>query len=280
MKPTRYISYAILLLVASVPLSPLYASNVSIPEKKIVVIIASYNNQNWYEPTLKSLISQDYENWEAIYINDASTDETQRCVQQYLEKYDIHHRVTLINNPTRHGALANQYHAIHACNDTDIIIILDGDGDRFTDNQVLSYINAVYANPTIWLTYGQYRLIPSKRKGCCRAFPQDYINNNSFRLYPLWILSHPRTFYAGLFKKIKKEDLQINGEFLSVDSDQAMMFPMIEMASDHFMYISKTLYDYNTANILCDFKIHAQEQRDIELVIRNKEPYEKIESLF
>jgi hypothetical protein len=43
----------------------------------------------------------------------------------------------------------------------------------------------------------------------------------------------------GLFKKIKKEDLLYEGEFVLMSWDIAMMFPMLEMESKgHIAFIS------------------------------------------
>ncbi len=70
---------------------------------------------------------------------------------------------------------------------------------------------------TIWMTYGQFREWPSGRKLVfviiCLA---RVVQRNAFREYSA-IPSHLRTFYAGLFKKIKKEDLMYAGQFLAND---------------------------------------------------------------
>ena len=111
-----------------------------------------------------------------------------------------------------------------------------------------------------------------------RAVPDEVINANGFREYD-WVTTHLRTFYAGLFKRIKKEDLFFEGRFYPVSGDMAMMFPMLEMAGLHAKHLDHLAYVYNIDNPLNDFK------KDIALIlritafIRTNEKYEPVTSL-
>jgi len=109
--------------------------------------------------------------------------------------------------------------------------------------------------------------------------PADIIANNAFRESSV-SPSHLRTFYAGLFHKIKLEDLQYEGDFFPITYDLAIMYPMLEMARDHFMFCSKTLYEYNIVNPLNDFRVAHDLQIECDRVIRARDRYEKIESPF
>ena len=146
----------------------LYASE--IPEKEIVVVIPSYNNIDWYERNLSSILNQEYENFRILYINDCSMDGTDEAVEHFAKEHsrglfraitfdegssegipettskfkeEINREkafFTLVNNLKRCDTLANQYRAFHSCNDHEIIITVDGD-DWLTDNGVLKKIN-------------------------------------------------------------------------------------------------------------------------------------------
>ena len=59
---------------------------------------------------------------------------------------------------------------------------------------------------------------------------------------------HLRTFYAGLFKKIKLGDFLFQGQFFQAACDTAFMFPMLEMAGNKAVHIQDILYVYNQAN--------------------------------
>lgn len=243
-----------------------------IQEKEIVVIIPSYNNIQWYQKNLDSVRDQDYNNYHVIYIDDASKDGTGDAVQQYVKDNNIHDKITVISNQANKGALANIYEAVHSADNKAIIVTLDGD-DWFAHNKVLATINNAYSDPNVWMTYGNYTHYPEQRMGSCNAsIPQNIVQQHAYRRYT-WCTSHLRTFYAWLFKKIKKEDLCDEKGFYRVTWDQAFMFPMLEMAAGRWRYISETLYVYNVQNPLNDFKVRLREQLLAERAIRAKKPY-------
>ena len=53
-------------------------------EKEIVVVIPSYNNEQWYERNLQSILEQNYANFRIIYVNDCSQDRTGECVEKWV----------------------------------------------------------------------------------------------------------------------------------------------------------------------------------------------------
>jgi glycosyltransferase involved in cell wall biosynthesis len=243
--------------------------------KEIVVVIPSFNNKEWYERNLHSVFMQKHTHYRVLYIDDCSTDGTYDLVNAYIKKNNQEHRVRLIRNTQRKGALENLYQAIHSCPDDAIIVTLDGD-DWFKDEYVLAKIDEVYKDPNVWLTYGQYEVYPDNALGICHAIPDQIIKYKAYRQYE-WVTSHPRTFYAWLFKKVKKEDLQIDGHFFETAWDQAFMFPMLEMAGSHIQFIPDILYVYNQANPLNDFKLRLRQQMYYSWIIRNKSSYTPVE---
>jgi glycosyltransferase involved in cell wall biosynthesis len=246
-------------------------------EHPIVVIIPSYNNQQWADKNVRSVLNQKYTNFRVIYIDDCSTDGTANVVRMVKRKLDVHNRLVLISNEKRCGALANIYKAVHAyCADGDIVCTVDGD-DWLENDHVLATINEAYANPNVWMTYGQFRGEPGKLHGFCRDFPPFIIEHNAFRDYD-WVASHMRTFYAGLFKKIRLQDLVDSGDFFDVTWDLGFMYPMLEMARERHKCIQKIVYVYNVDNPNSDFRIKLLRQWRIERLIRSFERYERIDS--
>ena len=65
-----------------------------------------------------------------------------RC-KEYIKKKNQEHRVTVLENETRIGALANIYRAIHLCSPHKIIVNLDGD-DWLAHHEVLAQLDRVY----------------------------------------------------------------------------------------------------------------------------------------
>ena len=67
---------------------------------KVTVTIPVYNGEKYIGKTLDSLISQSYDNYEIIVVDNASSDKTAELVQKYSQ-------VKLIINDTNIGAEAN-----------------------------------------------------------------------------------------------------------------------------------------------------------------------------
>lgn len=243
-----------------------------------VIVIPSYNNKDFYEINLESVLNQDYQSYHIIYINDDSTDGTGELVQNYIERSGRQNKITLINNESRIGSTGNIYKAVHLCHPHTVIVTVDGD-DWLAHNRVLSHLSSFYRDPNVWLTYGQYIRHPGNIRGHCSQVPDEVIENNNFRQY-LWVTSQLRTFYADLYQKIEKQDLLYNGNFFTMANDLAMMFPMLEMAGEHSRFISDILYVYNVATPFNNHKINRQLQLQMDRHIRKYRRYKPVKKLF
>lgn len=266
--------YVILLMLTTLS----YADFVG--QKPFVIVIPSYNNEQWCRRNLESVFEQQYGNYRVIYINDCSTDTTCQKVESIISEHCKQEHVTLITNRQRRGATYNLYHAIHSCDDREIILTLDGD-DWLAHPHVLSYLNEVYQDANVWLTFGQYEEYPTGQRGFCQDFPQAIVRSNAFRSFQNLPMSHLRTFYAGLFKRIALKDLcDEQGNFLMMTWDKAMMAPMIEMAGERYRFVSEVLYIYNNANPISDHRVDHQLQLSLMHKILSQPTYTRIDNLF
>lgn len=244
-------------------------------DRHFTVVIPSRNNSQWFERNLLALALQTYPNWHAIYINDASTDDTQQKVQNFVKERHMEDKISIINNETRQGAMANIYNVVHMTDDWNVIVIYDGD-DWFDRTDVFEILNRAYQDEDVWLTYGSYQIYPSGQKGeSARQLPQQVIAANSYRKSP-WCTSHLRTFYAWLFKCIKPQDLQLDGTFFAMTYDQAMMHPMLELSNGRSKYIPEILYIYNMDNPINDHRVDGNLQLKIESIVRSAKPYDPL----
>jgi glycosyltransferase involved in cell wall biosynthesis len=241
-----------------------------------VIIIPSYNNVTWCEKNIASALDQKYDMMRIVFIDDCSTDGTYEKVVAYVNQYDTCKRCTVIKNVQRRGALANLFYAIHECANEDICVTCDGD-DWFAHDHVLERLAVEYGKGNVWLTFGQFITYPEGHYGICRAIEPTVIAQKSYRRAP-WVTSHLRSFYAGLFKKIRTQDLQKDGQFFDVTWDMAMMFPMLEMAAGRIAFIPDITYIYNQANPLNDFKNKLEKIMTTERFIRTKPRYAPLET--
>ena len=128
------------------------------------------------------------------------------------------------------------------------------------------YLNHFYC----LITYGSY-LSSKGIQG--KKYPRLIRKLNLYRKY-FWYASHLKTFRHDLWLSIKKGDLlSHNGNYFSVASDLAIMFPMLEMAGDRQEFIKEILYVYNDKNPISDHKIRRKEQILAAKEIRKKKRY-------
>jgi glycosyltransferase involved in cell wall biosynthesis len=253
-------------------------------EKLLVVVVPSYNNEDWYEYNLSSIFMQDYTNYYVIYIDDCSTDNTYALVQDYIKKMGQEDRVRLLHNETRRGHLYNHIRAIYMAEPHAIIVHIDGDDwlrlDEHKRTDIFQMINKIYDDQNVWLTYGSYYRYPYGDLGTCKLFPLEVIEKNTYREFE-WVSSHLRTFYGWLFRSIDLDDLKYQGDdpvyqggFWPAAADLSFMFPMLEMSGGRFLFVPDVIYAYNRANVLnlCEGDMRAV-QNSCARIIRTKKRY-------
>lgn len=243
-------------------------------KNNIKIITPFYNPGEFLETCVNTLVSQKYDNFKILFIDDCSTDGSFDKLPHDNE------RAVIIKNETRKTALENIHNAImNHCNPDDIVVLVDGD-DWLPNKNVLSYINDFYNQHNCWIMYGQANWTDGRR-GFASAYPIEEFKN--IRKSPFRV-SHLRTFRAGLYQKIKEQDSQFScmkdskGDFYKMTYDVAIMFPILEMAGAEKVAFNDTiLYIYNRNNPISDDKVNQQLQWNIHTEISNKKPFNKIE---
>lgn len=228
-------------------------------EKKISVVVPSYNNEKYVEQNLKSIVSQDYKNFEIVYVNDASTDKTLKLVTKFLSNQQIEYKI--ISHEQNRKPSFSRWHGINLCDDNNIIVLVDGD-DWLPHKNILKEINKAYQKNDIWLTYGSYETSSGHRPEIPYKIKESVIRNNTFRTYG-FVYTHLRTFYSWLYKQIPLKMLIYNDQFIPMAADVAEAFCLIELANFRHLYIDKTMYIYNNQNILNEDKVSASKQMQI-----------------
>ena len=229
------------------------------------IIIPVYNAEAYIKNALISVLNQDYENYDVYITDDCSTDNTVEVIQDFIYEYALEDIFSLKLNRTRQYALHNLHDMMQVeCDDEDVFITLDGD-DWLNGDYVLSKLDEIYREESCWLTYGSYQVYPGGGDSSFHVneYPQDIIEAGDFKKDPQWRASHLRTFKAKLAKALTKEDLSDeDGGYYQMTWDQAMMFPMMEMARERIHFVSDTLYIYNDENPINDHKVDRQKQID------------------
>ena len=247
-------------------------------ENHFTIVVPAYNCEEWALKNVRSAAKQDYDNYDFIYINDASTDSTAKILKELNSLWDSHKGSTIIkHNITNRRALPNLYEAVNMAAPGSIIVALDGD-DWLANRYVLSSLNEVYQDPDVWITAGSY--IESIGGNVVRPRVDADFWEGNLR-HKEWTLSHLRTFKKELFQAIRKQDmLDSDGDFYKFTWDRVIMYPMVEMAGPkHFRPISKIHYVYNRNNPIAVDKVHRAEQLRIEAELKKKRPHERLKRL-
>lgn len=239
------------------------------------IIVPFYNAERWLSKCINSLKLQKNTNFECYLIDDMSTDKSATEVKKHIKGDD---RFVLIENKTKRFALGNIVNAIEhcECKDENIIVLLDGD-DWLASSYTLDTLSKTYKEKGCLMTYGSYVYNPTGTRG---VEPSEYsaevIKNNAFR-EDEWRASHLRSFKFSLWKKLDHNDLKDeDGHYYKMAYDQAIMLPLLEMASDRSCYIKDSLYVYNKDNPISVDKIKQLEQYSTAQAIRRKKKYTKI----
>jgi glycosyltransferase involved in cell wall biosynthesis len=276
-------------------------------KNKIKIIVPFYNPGKFLDRCVNSLLTQDYENYEILFIDDCSSDGSFNKIPAVKYKGDengellkdekgepaIESKHPLLDKTKcqnilawrsgeRATALPNLHNGImrFATDPNDIVVIVDGD-DWLFNKKVLSYINDFYnKNSECWMMYGSSKW--TDNRPCCA---KEYTKKDfkSLRKVPFKI-SHIRTFRAGLYVSIAEQDFDYecmknsNGEWYKMSYDVAMFLPMLEMAGKEHVYYNNTpLYVYNRENPISDDKVNQKLQTSIHIEVFNKNPFNKIE---
>lgn len=112
-----------------------------LPEKvfyKIGIIVPNYNYSEWLGKCLDSIASQTYKNFEVIYVDDMSTDNSVEIAKSFINKMPGMKVVELQQKRFNGGARNEAY--LHLSEDVDYVWYVDSD-DWLIDNNVLEDIN-------------------------------------------------------------------------------------------------------------------------------------------
>ena len=123
-----------------------------LPEKrdyKIGIIIPNYNYEHTIEKCLESIFKQTYTNYEIIFVDDMSTDNSVEIVKKYQDYYtDYVLKIVQLKQKRYNGGARNEGY-LHLSEDVDYVWYVDSD-DWLYDDEVLERINnKLQSNPDV-----------------------------------------------------------------------------------------------------------------------------------
>lgn len=119
----------------------------SITHPKVSVIIPAFNIENYIGDALRSLTSQTFRDFEALIIDDGSTDRTAEQVTSFIQQDS---RFKLLQK-TNGGLSSARNFGIHQAKGK-YIALLDGD-DLYLPNKLSTHIDVLDRNPSVGVIY-------------------------------------------------------------------------------------------------------------------------------
>ena len=250
-------------------------------QNKFIIISTVYNKSKWVRFNVNSVKQQSYKNLIAAYAYDLSED---KSIWELYRSIGEDNRFHIISNedrdnPSCTGNFVNCYKKLkelNLINPEDIIVEIDAD-DWLLHPFVLDYLNQVYQDPSIWMTYGQYIEYPSGKVG--GHFNMYLPDDNNIRQNP-FAYSHLKTYKSWLFDKVPEGYLKDprTGKYWKTTADFAICMPMVEMAGkDRIARFDQPVYVYNTDdNSGSESKSRLAEQKEAERLIRQFKPLERL----
>ena len=203
---------------------------------EISVIIPLYNKECTISHTIKSVQSQNYDNWELIIVDDGSTDKSRQIVEEYLNDERIKYYYKENGGPSS----ARNYGVDKATKEW--ILFLDAD-DYFLPDALATYSNLIHQHSEIsffvcnfWCERYTYRRLYSYK------YKNTILNNNFFA----WMFGRcmPRTGACVIRKKLCEE--YPYNEKLRRFEDADVIFKMFEKYKVFTCKTPVMVYNQNT----------------------------------
>ena len=251
-------------------------------EKPIVIITAVYNAENYIDKCIRSVAAQDYDNYQMIIINDASTDRTAEVIEQTLSGLNNFTSFEVITRKENMGAVFNQISTIQSrCRPDDIVMILDGDDWLVNNPNIFNMYNNLYRDGAEY-TYGSCWSLVDKIPLIAQPYPPEVKANKSYRSHKFnWNFPYPhlRTFVGRLALNLDDSLFKDeNNEWYRAGGDVATFYNIIEQADPNkIVCVSEIVYNYNDMNPINDYKVNGTEQNNNASKILGEPVEEKVD---
>lgn len=239
-------------------------------DNRFVFIIAFRNVKDYIEDCVNSLLSQYYENWIAIFCDDASDDGTIDLIpddERFIKRIN---KKSITGLPNVHNGISES-----KLKSEDIVAFLDGD-DYLSRQDSIDIVNELYNKKKCLLTYGQFICYGGHYNGSigiCKKYMRG-----SYNVRSEFLASHLKTFKYKVYEELIKQDPNLNcykdkkGNFYTMAADVAIMTPLLEICGfDNIQFNPIPIYAYRVHDKNeCSLNWRLQKEIDIELFSKNK----------
>lgn len=202
---------------------------------KFSILIANYNNGTFFKDCYDSLINQDYPNWEAVILDDASTDNSLEIIRKLIGDDT---RFRIFENEKNCGVGITKGKLIELANG-EICGYVDPD-DAILPSAISSAIKAFSSDKNVVLTYSNFFKCDEDLKPISEGKSAKQIpNNDAFFFNCPIVINHFVCFRKDIYETTEKMDAT-----KKIAEDQDLYLKMYEKGKVKF--INETNYLYRT----------------------------------
>ena len=212
--------------------------------RKISIIIPVYNGEEYIYRCWNSLLKQTCDNWEAIMIDDGSTDNSHLILKEIQEKYP--NKCKIIHQDNQGQFAARKCGILHATGEYCMFLDID---DTFTEDAVKTIIDVIERKETDIVIFEGLRVVNNEKRLIWEDYKdqETYFNEDNKSILLKDILVGKRLNNL-CFKAIKKsvciEIPQVDDvDKVRVEEDLLMQLSWIDNAKN-ISYIPNKLYLY------------------------------------
>jgi len=189
----------------------------------ISVIVPVYNHEKFIGATIDSVLSQTYQNWELLIVDDCSTDKSWKIIQEYAKKDN---RIKIFRNDENRGLIPNWKLLIDNSRGK-YIAFLEGD-DAFCKKNLAEKIEIFASFHDLGMVYCNFQIINDIGDTLIddvykKLNTATYRNRNIDPVEYLYAKTLLFSTYSQIM--IKKDVLSISGYPRSLDSDEKVFLP-------------------------------------------------------
>jgi FkbM family methyltransferase len=195
---------------------------------KLKIVVTTFNNEDWVQTNIESILEQGYKNYEVLYIDDASSDTTKDIIKYLVEDNKKFNLIFHDKNMSKSYSFMEYVKSFVL--DNEVLVFIDGD-DWIPYNNTFQKIVEYYITNKVWVAYSKMICYPSLSESPSHGkdHPENVHKYNLYRQYP-YTASHIKTMKGFLFKNINKQDLIYNNEWVRFGDDVAIMCSAMEQS--------------------------------------------------
>lgn len=207
---------------------------------KFSVLIANYNNGKFFKECYDSIIAQDYKNWEAIILDDASTDDSVEVIKKLTGSDE---RFKIYRNEENSGVGITKSKLIELAAG-DICGFVDPD-DAITPNSLSSSIKIFQKQQNVVLTYSKFAKCDENLKILeVPKIAQQVINNSPYFFNCPVNIVHFVCFRKEVYNQTEKMNTK-----MKIAEDQDLYLKMYEKGKVKFINETNYLYRLHSGGI-------------------------------